>query len=32
MLDIDLYTIKIKEKGVRFEFSSLNTPVCHMID
>ena len=26
MLDIDLYTIKIKEKGVRFEFSSLKYP------
>ena len=32
MLDIDLYTIRIKEKVVRFELSSLKHPACHMID
>ena len=32
MLDIDLNTIRIKEKWLDLNFSHLNTPDCHMID
>ena len=32
MLDIDLYTIRIKEKVVKFVIWTLIYPSCHMID
>ena len=31
MLDIDLYTIRFKEKWLDLNFHHLNTPACHMI-